>query len=52
METSYRFSDTPAGGTRLELRNVAQDPDMATVIEIENRKDLPRLKSILENGGS
>ena len=52
METSYRFSDTPAGGTKVELRNVAQDPDMATVIEIENRQDLARLKSILENGGS
>jgi hypothetical protein len=30
METSYRFSDTPAGGTKVELRNVAQDPDMAS----------------------
>jgi hypothetical protein len=25
---------------------------MASAIEIENRKDLARLKSILENGGS
>lgn len=52
METSYRFSDTPAGGTKVELRNAAHDPDMASAIEIENRKDLARLKSILENGGS
>jgi uncharacterized membrane protein len=52
MQTSYRFSDTPAGGTKVELRNVAHDPDMASAIEIENRKDLARLKSILENGGS
>ena len=52
METRYRFSDTPAGGTKVELRNAAQDPDMASAIEIENRKDLARLKSILENGGS
>lgn len=52
METSYRFSDTPAGGTKVELRKAAHDPDMASAIEIENRKDLARLKSILENGGS
>ena len=52
MQTSYRFSDTPAGGTKVELRNLAHDPDMASAIEIENRKDLARLKSILENGGS
>jgi uncharacterized membrane protein len=52
METSYRFSDMPAGGTKVELRNAAQDPEMASAIEIENRKDLARLKSILENGGS
>lgn len=52
MQTSYRFSDTPAGGTKVELRNVAHDPDTASAIEIENRKDLARLKSILENGGS
>lgn len=52
METSYRFSETPSGGTKVELRNAAQDPDMASAIEIENRKDLARLKSILENGGS
>lgn len=52
METSYRFSDTPAGGTKVELRNAAHDPDMASTIQIETRKDLARLKSILENGGS
>jgi uncharacterized membrane protein len=52
METSYRFSDTPAGGTKVELRNVAHDPDTATAIEIDNRQDLARLKSILEEGGS
>src|SRR5262245_54649325 len=50
METSYRFSDTPAGGTKVELRNVAHDPEVASAIAIENRKDLARLKSILENG--
>jgi hypothetical protein len=52
METSYRFSDTPAGGTKVELRNLARDPDMASAIQIENRKDLARLKSILEEGDS
>ncbi len=52
METSYRFSDTPSGGTKVELRNVAHDPDTATAIEIDNRKDLARLKSILEEGGA
>jgi uncharacterized membrane protein len=52
METSYRFSDTPSGGTKVELRNVAHDPDTASAIEIDNRKDLARLKSILEEGGS
>jgi hypothetical protein len=52
METSYRFSDTPSGGTKVELRNVALDPDTATAIEIDNRQDLARLKSILEGGGS
>jgi hypothetical protein len=36
----------------VELRNAAHDPDMAIEIEIENRKDPARLKSILENGGS
>ena len=52
METSYRFSDTPTGGTKVELRNLAHDPDMASAIEIENRKDLARLKSILEKSGA
>jgi hypothetical protein len=52
METSYRFSDTPTGGTKVELRNRADDPDMASAIGIENRKDLARLKSILEGSGA
>jgi uncharacterized membrane protein len=52
METSYRFSDTPAGGTKVELRSVAPDPDVASALEIDNRQDLARLKSILEDGGS
>jgi len=52
METGYRFSDTPAGGTKVELRNVAHDADMVSALEIGNRQDLARLKSILEDGGS
>jgi uncharacterized protein YndB with AHSA1/START domain len=48
METGYKFSDTRSGGTRMELRNLAHDPEMARAIERENRKDLARLKSILE----
>jgi len=52
METSYRFSDTPAGGTKVELRSLAPDPDVASALEIDNRQDLARLKSILEDGGS
>jgi hypothetical protein len=52
METGYRFSDTPSGGTKMELRNRAHDPGMASAIEGENRKDLARLKSILERGSA
>lgn len=52
METSYRFSDTDSGGTKVELRNVVQDEDTASALEIDNRQDLARLKSILEDGGS
>ena len=52
METSYRFSDTEGGGTKVELRNVAQDDDMVTALQIDNRQDLARLKSILEADGS
>jgi uncharacterized membrane protein len=52
METSYKFADTPSGRTKMELRNRAHDPAMASAIERENRKDLARLKSILEKGSS
>jgi uncharacterized protein YndB with AHSA1/START domain len=52
METRYRFSDTDSGGTKIELRNVMHDPDLASALEIDNRQDLARLKSILEDGGS
>jgi uncharacterized protein YndB with AHSA1/START domain len=52
MQTTYEFSDTPTGGTRMELRNLADSPEMARSIEQETRKDLGRLKSILEGRGS
>jgi uncharacterized protein YndB with AHSA1/START domain len=48
MQTTYTFSDTPSGGTRMELGNRAHDPAMVSAIERENRKDLARLKSIIE----
>jgi uncharacterized protein YndB with AHSA1/START domain len=52
METTYKFSDTASGGTKMELSNRAHDPAMASAIEEENRKDLARLKGILEKGRS
>jgi hypothetical protein len=58
METSYAWEDTATGGTRMTLRNrggpsgfsrVAA-PMMASAMRRANRKDLRRLKSILERG--
>jgi uncharacterized membrane protein len=57
METSYAFSDTPGGATKMELRNRGRPsgfgnviaPAMASAIKRANRKDLARLKSILED---
>jgi hypothetical protein len=56
METSYRFSETPSGTTIVELRNRGRPsgfgtivaPAMAGAMKRANRKDLARLKSILE----
>ncbi|MGH2757601.1 MAG: SRPBCC family protein [Actinomycetota bacterium] len=58
METSYRWSDTPSGATKMELRNRGRPsgfstvvaPVMAGAMRRANRKDLARLKSILEGG--
>lgn len=58
METSYKFSDAPSGATKVELRNRGRPsgfsnvlaPAMAGAIRRANRKDLRRLKSILEAG--
>jgi uncharacterized membrane protein len=58
METTYTWEDTPAGGTRMMLRNQGRPagfsklaaPLMASAIRRANRKDLARLKAILEAG--
>jgi uncharacterized membrane protein len=58
METSYEWADTPAGGTRMTLRNRGEPrgfgkvgaPLMAGAMRRANRKDLARLKRILESG--
>lgn len=57
METSYAWEDTAAGATRMTLRNRGEPsgfsrvaaPMMATATRRANRKDLRRLKSILEH---
>lgn len=56
METTYTWSDTPSGGTRMTLRNRGTpsgfsrvaSPLMAATMRRANRKDLRRLKSVLE----
>jgi uncharacterized membrane protein len=57
METTYTWEDTPAGATRMRLRNrgepagfsVLVAPLMATAMRRANGKDLRRIKSILES---
>ena len=56
METTYTWEDTPAGGTRMKLRNRGEPagfsklaaPIMASAMRRANHKDLARLKAILE----
>ena len=56
METTYTWGDTPDGGTRMTLCNRGEPsgfskvaaPMMASAIRRANRKDLQRLKAILE----
>jgi uncharacterized membrane protein len=56
METTYAWRDTPAGGTHMTLRNRGEpagfsrlaSPLMSPAIRRANRKDLARLKSLLE----
>jgi len=57
METSYDWFDTPAGGTRMTLRNRGEPrgfgkvsaPIVARALRRANRKDLAQLKRILES---
>jgi uncharacterized protein YndB with AHSA1/START domain len=58
METTYTWTDDGRGGTRMTLRNrggptgfsKVAAPLMAGAIRRANRKDLERLKRILETG--
>jgi hypothetical protein len=57
METTYAWSDTAAGGTRMTLRNRGEPsgfgqlaaPVMSRALRRANLKDLRALKSLLEN---
>lgn len=57
MRTTYEFSDAPGGGTRMTLRNDGEPtgfskvgaPLMANAMRRANRKDLERLKAVLES---
>lgn len=57
METTYMWSDTTSGGTNMTLRNRGRPsgfsklaaPMMTTAMRRANRKDLGRLKQILES---
>jgi uncharacterized protein YndB with AHSA1/START domain len=59
METTYTWSDAPGGGTLMRLRNRGEPsgfsrlmaPLMAPAVRRANRKDLARLKLILERRG-
>ena len=56
METTYEWADTASGGTRMTLRNQGEPaglskiaaPMLASAMRRANRKDLERLKAILE----
>jgi Polyketide cyclase / dehydrase and lipid transport len=57
METTYSWEDTASGGTRMTLRNRGEPagfskiaaPMMAAAMRRANRKDLQRLKRMLES---
>jgi hypothetical protein len=56
METSYSWADSPDGGTEMTLRNRGEPtgfsklaaPMIAAAMRRANRKDLQKLKSLLE----
>ena len=57
MQTTYSWQDLESGGTRMTLRNSGEPkgfgrmaaPMMAAAMRTANRKDLARLKAILED---
>ena len=60
METTYTWEDTSSGGTKMTLRNRGEPsgfskvaaPMLATAMRRANRKDLTRLKAVLETRGT
>jgi uncharacterized membrane protein len=56
METTYTFEDAPGNATRVRLRNRGEPSGFAKVLSSvmtaamrrENRKDLERLKELME----
>lgn len=58
METTYEWVDAPGGGTRMTLRNRGRPsgfaaiaaPVLAAAMRRANRKDLARLKRVVEAG--
>ena len=60
METTYTWADAPNGGTRMVLRNRGEPagfskilaPMMGMAMRRANRKDLARLKALLEAGAA
>jgi uncharacterized membrane protein len=60
METTYGWADAPGGGTAMTLGNRGRPsgfskvatPMLAAAMRRANRKDLDRLKQLLESGGS
>ncbi|HEY6749481.1 MAG TPA: SRPBCC family protein [Mycobacteriales bacterium] len=60
METTYSWEDTASGGTQMTLRNrgapagltTLAAPMLSAAMRRANRKDLARLKALLETGGA
>jgi uncharacterized membrane protein len=58
METTYEWVDAPGGGTRMTLRNRGRPsgftaiaaPALSAAMRRANRKDLARLKRVVEAG--
>jgi uncharacterized membrane protein len=60
METTYLWSDTAGGGTRMELRNRGEPtgfsrvaaPVLSSAMRRANRKDLEQLKALVESSAA